>query len=143
MVSYKTNPNKSKVFAYSITLAMLALLVPIASYQEDPNAVSNANSTTGIGKIVRISGIDENSFVPNITYIGTNQALTFINMDGNNGGTAHSVVSAQTGTTSPDGTFESGLIKTGQSFKVSFDEPGIYEYFDSIYPHIRGTIHVI
>jgi len=143
MVSYKTNPNKSKVFAYSITLAMLALLVPIASYQEDPNAVSATSSTTGIGKIVRIAGMDENSFVPNITYIGTNQTLTFINMDGTNGGTAHSIVSAQTGTTLPDGTFGSGLIKTGQSFIVSFDKPGIYEYFDSIYPHIRGTIHVI
>ncbi len=143
MVSNKTNPNKSKVFAYSITLAMLALLVPIASYQEDPNAVSATSSTTGIGKIVRISGMDENSFVPNITYIRTNQTLTFINMDGTNGGIAHSIVSAQTGTTLPDGTFESGLIKTGQSFRVSFDEPGIYEYLDSIYPHIRGIIHVV
>ncbi len=94
-------------------------------------------------KTVRIAGLDEVSFVPNTINITKGDTIVFINVDGTNGGTAHSIVSVQTGTTLPDGTFDSGLIKIGQSFKISFDEPGIYEYIDSIYPSIRGIIHVV
>ena len=107
-------------------------------------ALSEAHATkSSYDKTVRIAGLDEVSFVPNTINITKGDIIVFINVDGANGGTAHSIVSVQTGTTSPDGIFDSGLIKTGQSFRVSFDEPGIYEYIDSIYPHIRGIIHVV
>jgi len=107
-------------------------------------ALSEAHATkNSFDKTVRIAGLDEVSFVPNTINIAKGDTIVFINVDGTNGGAAHSIVSVQTGTTSPDGTFDSGLIKTGQSFKISFDEPGIYEYIDSIYPSIRGIIHVV
>ncbi len=107
-------------------------------------ALSEAYATNNsYEKTVRIAGLDEVSFVPNTINITKGDTIEFINVDGTNGGTAHSIVSVQTGTTLPDGTFDSGLIKIGQSFKISFDEPGIYEYIDSIYPSIRGIIHVV
>ncbi len=107
-------------------------------------ALSEAYATNNsYEKTVRIAGLDEVSFVPNTINITKGDTIVFINVDGTNGGTAHSIVSVQTGTTLPDGTFDSGLIKIGQSFKISFDEPGIYEYIDSIYPSIRGIIHVV
>ncbi len=107
-------------------------------------ALSEAHATeNSFDKTVRIAGLNEVSFVPNTINIAKGDTIVFINVDGTNGGAAHSIVSVQTGTTSPDGTFDSGLIKTGQSFKISFDEPGIYEYIDSIYPSIRGIIHVV
>jgi len=107
-------------------------------------ALSEAYATNNsYEKTVRIAGLDEVSFVPNTINITKGDTIVFINVDGTNGGTAHSIVSVQIGTTLPDGTFDSGLIKIGQSFKISFDEPGIYEYIDSIYPSIRGIIHVV
>ena len=107
-------------------------------------ALSEAYATNNsYEKTVRIAGLDEVSFVPNTINITKGDTIVFINVDGTNGGIAHSIISVQAGTTLPDGTFDSGLIKTGQSFKISFDEPGIYEYIDSIYPSIRGIIHVV
>ncbi len=107
-------------------------------------ALSEAYATNNsYEKTVRITGVDDVSFAPNTINITKGDTIVFINVDGTNGGTAHSIVSVQTGTTLPDGTFDSGLIKTSQSFRVSFDEPGIYEYIDSIYPSIRGIIHVV
>jgi len=105
-------------------------------------ALSEAYATNNsYEKTVRIAGLDEVSFVPNTINITKGDTIVFINVDGTNGGIAHSIISVQAGTTF--GTFDSGLIKTGQSFKISFDEPGIYEYIDSIYPSIRGIIHVV
>ena len=107
-------------------------------------ALSEAYATSNsYEKTVRIAGLDQVSFVSNVINITKGDTIVFINVDGTNGGTAHSIISVQAGTTLPDGTFASGLIKIGQSFRISFDEPGIYEYIDSIYPNTIGVIHVV
>ena len=125
---------KVQVFAYSILLTILVLMTPITSYQEELDTVE---------KTVRIMGTEENLVSPNPIYVRTNDTVTFVNIDGTNGGTDHTIVSVKAGTTEPDGTFDSDLIRTGKNFKITLTEPGIYEYFDSIYPSIRGTIHVV
>ena len=122
--------------------SILVLMVPVASYQEESDTIENTRSTSA-EKIVRIMGTEENSVSPNTIYVRTFDILTFVNLDGTNGGTTHTVISVKTGTTEPDGTFDSGLIRTGENFKTTINEPGIYEYFDPIYPSIRGTIHVV
>jgi plastocyanin len=33
-------------------------------------------------------------------------------------------------------------LDTGESFSFTFDKPGIYRYFCSIHPHMRGTVIV-
>ena len=133
---------KDRVFAYSILLPILVLMTPITSYQEESDTIENTRSTSA-EKIVRIMGTQENPVSPNAIYIRTFDILTFVNLDGANGRTTHTVISVKTGTTEPDGTFDSGLIRTGENFKTTLTEPGIYEYFDPIYPSIRGTIHVV
>ncbi len=133
---------KAQVFVYSILLSIPVLMTPITSYQEESDTIENTRSTSA-EKIVRIMGTEENSVSPNTIYIRTFDILTFVNLDGTNGGTTHTVISVKTGTTEPDGTFDSGLIRTGENFKTTLTEPGIYEYFDPTYPSIRGTIHVV
>ncbi len=133
---------KDRVFAYSILLPILVLMTPITSYQQEPDTIENTKLTP-IEKIIRIMGPEENSVSPNSIYVRTFDIVTFVNLDGANGGTTHTVISVKTGTTEPDGTFDSGLIGTGENFKTTLTEPGIYEYFDPIYPSIRGTIHVV
>jgi len=129
--------NKTKKVGIALVATFLALVISPGVALSEAYATNNSYDKT-----VRITGIDGASFVPNTINITKGDTIVFINVDGTNGGAAHSIVSAQIGTTLPDGTFDSGLIKIGQSFKVSFNEPGIYEYFDSIHPHISGTIHV-
>ncbi len=132
----------ARIFAYSILLTILVLMAPITAYQEESDTIKNSSSTS-IEKTVKIMGTDENSVSPNSIYVRTFDVVTFVNLDGSNGGPYHSIISVKIGTTEPDGTFYSGLIRTGESFKISITEPGIYEYFDPIFPNIRGTIHVV
>ena len=133
---------KDRIFAYSILLTILVLMIPNTSYQEESDSVENTRSTPA-EKTVRIMGSQENSVSPDAVYIRTFDKVTFVNIDGSNGGTAHKVISVKTGTTEPDGIFDSGLIGTGETFQVTLNEPGIYEYFDPTFPSIRGTIHVV
>jgi len=133
---------KDRIFAYSILLTILVLMIPNASYQEEPDTIENTRSTPA-EKTVRIMGSQENSVSPDAVYIRTFDKVTFVNIDGSNGGTTHTVISVNTGTTEPDGTFDSGLIGTGETFQITLNEPGIYEYFDPTFPSIRGTIHVV
>jgi len=132
----------NQLFAYSILLTILIVMTPITSYQEELETIENTESTP-VEKIVRIMGTEENSISPNSIYVRTFDVVTFVNLDGTDGATIHTVVSVKTGTTEADGTFDSGLIRTGENFKTTLTEPGIYEYFDPIYPNIRGTIHVV
>ncbi len=133
---------KAQVFVYSILLSIPVLMTPITSYQEKFDTIENTESTP-IEKTIRIMGTEENSIRSNPIYVRTFDIVTFVNLDGTNGGTTHSVISVKTGTTEPDGTFDSGLIRTGENFKTTLTEPGVYEYFDPIDPSIRGTIHVV
>ena len=132
----------NQISAYSILLTILVLMIPITSYQEELETIENTELTP-VEKIVRIMGTEENSVSPNSIYVRTFDVVTFVNLDGSNGGTTHNIISVKIGTTEPDGTFYSGSIRTGENFKITLTEPGIYEFFDPIYPNIRGTIHVV
>ena len=133
---------KAQVFVYSMLLSIPVLMTPVTSYQEEFDTIENTEPTP-IEKTVRIMGTEKNPIRSNPIYVRTFDIVTFVNLDGANGGTTHSVISVKTGTTEPDGTFDSGLIRAGENFKTTLTEPGIYEYFDPTYPSIRGTIHVV
>lgn len=42
----------------------------------------------------------------------------------------------------PNGIFDSGLIKTGETFSVKFEESGKYDYFCMIHPWAKASITV-
>jgi len=42
-----------------------------------------------------------------------------------------------------EGTFQSGLLLPGQSFSLTFTEPGVYPYTCAIHPGMTGTITVL
>lgn len=44
--------------------------------------------------------------------------------------------------TSKDDVWNSGGIRSGDSFEFTFDEPGVYEYFCSIHTQMTGTLTV-
>jgi len=44
--------------------------------------------------------------------------------------------------TATDGTFDSGILDPGASFKYTFDKPGTYDFACLIHPKMKGTITV-
>ncbi len=86
---------------------------------------------------VNIVGLESPFFIPNTINIKTGTTLTFVNTDGN----MHTVTSVKSGSTEPDGIFDSGLLNAGKTFATTFDKAGTYEYFCSIHTNMRGTVN--
>lgn len=77
---------------------------------------------------VRSSG---NTFTPETVLARTGDTITWTNNDS----IPHTVDST-------DGTFSSGYIMKGQSFKYTFTEAGTYEYYCTLHPWMGGTVQV-
>ena len=99
-------------------------------------------SISSVVKTVKIVGLDDVSFAPNMINITKGDTISFLNVDGSDGGTDHTVTSVKMATMEPDGVFDSGSLEVGKTFKVTFQKPGVYEYIDSLYPTISGRINV-
>jgi len=59
----------------------------------------------------------------------------------NNDGVAHTVTSGDP-SAGPSGTFDSGLIKPGQTFKYSFNSANATSYFCTVHPWMTGKVTV-
>ncbi len=44
--------------------------------------------------------------------------------------------------TGDGGSFQSGTLRTDESFSYTFDQPGTYEYFCEFHPNMNGTVNV-
>lgn len=95
-------------------------------------------STSVAPNTVNIVGLEAPFFTPNTLNVKAGTTVTFVNTDGN----SHTVTSVKSGTTDPDGIFDSGIIKVGKTFTFTFSKPGTYQYICTIHTHMRGTIIV-
>ena len=85
------------------------------------------------------------AFKPGDLTVDTGTTVTWKQTDAG----AHTVTSGTVAqgaagvTEEPDGTFDSGEITQGDTFELTFDEPGTYPYFCTIHPAtMRGEITV-
>jgi len=114
-------------------LAILAIIVVANSI--------NASAETQITITVYASSLNcvdnETCYSPSelTTLVGNN--VTWLN----DSGVIHTVTSGspQEG---PDGTFDSGIIMSGDTFSHSFTQVGNYQYFCTIHPWMTGTVIV-
>jgi len=138
---------KNKV-VIAFTAIVLGLIVSPAIAASETEAMRTSvesveNSSKSITvKTVMIIGHEEPKFVPQIVHLKNNDSIRFINQDGQEGGLAHDVVSVDGKTGVPDGNFEGFLPNVGDIYTVKFSESGTYQYIDTIYPNMRGTIVV-
>lgn len=116
--------------------ASTRFVLQVADSSSSSGAVS-ALSAPG-PNTVNIVGIESPFFTPNSINVKTGTTLSFDNVDGN----LHTVTSVKSGTTEPDGRFDSGLMKAGDTFSVKLDKPGTYEYFCAIHVGMKGTVNV-
>jgi len=92
-------------------------------------------------KTVMIVGHEDPQFVPPIIHLKIGDSIRYINLDGQDGGLAHSIVSVDENGIS-NGNFKGYLPNVSDTFTVKFSESGTYYYIDSTYPTMHGTIVV-
>jgi plastocyanin len=84
-------------------------------------------------KVVSIVGNSgSNSYNPNPIEIKVGDTVTWINDDS----------SAHTVTSSNDSTFDSDIMRRGETFSFTFDNVGEYPYFCTLHPSMVGTVIV-
>jgi plastocyanin len=79
----------------------------------------------------RSVGIGDNFFDPRDAAIEPRTTITWTN----NGALPHTV-------TADDRSFDSGILKPGDSYTVAFDGRGTVTYFCAIHPEMRGSVTV-
>jgi len=53
------------------------------------------------------------------------------------------MISAGTPDTGSNGLFDNPVLNSGDYFSITFDSPGVYEYFDTLHPWVKGMVTVI
>jgi len=75
-------------------------------------------------------------FIPSVVEINAGESITWQNQDA----AFHSVTSGTYD--NPDGLFDSGHLDPYQSFTLTFDNTGVYDYFCTLHPWMNGQIQV-
>jgi len=79
-----------------------------------------------------------NCYYPNPINVIPADTVTWINNDQ----LAHTITSGKVSDNNPGDMFDSGLIKSGQSFQFTFKTVGTYDYFCTVHPWMTGQIVV-
>jgi plastocyanin len=123
-----------KSFGGLLTAATLVIVIGAAAF----GALSTHQSLNDATTILIVSGASSPTnptghFSPNtITVeIGVNNTIVWINEDYS----IHTI-------TSNSGTFDSGLMNSGDKWSYTFFSPGVYAYHCAIHPYMTGTVIV-
>ena len=115
------------LFGMAIMVLIAALVLPI--YAETIQIPTDAFNP-------ECKKTDE-CFIPYSTEISKGSNVTWINDDS----VAHTITSGSA-RNGPDGTFDSGQIKPGETFSHVFKVTGTFGYFCTVYPWMSGVITV-
>jgi plastocyanin len=103
---------------------------------EQSSQQRSSPSTTEDGMVVSIVGnSDSNSYNPNPIEIKVGDTVTWINDDSS----PHTVTSSSNDNSS---TFDSNVLRRGETFSFTFDKEGQYSYFCTLHPSMVGTVVV-
>jgi len=76
-------------------------------------------------------------FIPSMVEINVGDTVSWSNDD-----TAAHTVTSGTPQDGPDGVFDSSLFMVGNTFDVTFDSAGSYDYFCMVHPWMAGKVTV-
>ena len=80
--------------------------------------------------------MNDNCYVPSLIVIEKGKQVTWVNEDS----AFHSVTSGFYD--APDDLFDSGHLDPFESYTVTFDEAGTYDYFCTLHPWMKGQVIV-
>ncbi len=79
---------------------------------------------------------DDRCYIPSLIIIGKGNQVTWVNEDS----AFHSVTSGFYD--EPDDLFDSGHLDPFESYTLTFDKAGIYDYFCTLHPWMKGQVIV-
>lgn len=101
---------------------------------QESSSSSSSLAITEEGKVVSIvANSGSNSYNPNAIEVRVGDTVTWINDDSS----PHTVTSS-----SDDSTFDSDVLRKGETFSFTFDKEGEYPYFCTLHPSMVGTVIV-
>jgi len=109
-------------------------VVTIVPNALDKAKIQNSNQTAEMA--------GSTPFDPDPLPIAVGETVTWINKDNVPHTVTSGTIDPLSGGVRPDGKFDSGHIKTNESFSYTFDTKGIFSYFDTLNPQMVGQIHV-
>ena len=114
--------------AIRVALLVSAMMLAVAACSGSSSSGSTAAPATGGGPSVSIAGF---AFAPATITVPVGASITWTNSDS----AGHTV-------TADDGSFKSGTLTTGATFKQTFAAAGTYTYHCSIHASMVGTVTV-
>jgi amicyanin len=103
-------------------VALLTLLSPLMA------AGTALAAATDLSSQVSVAGF---AFNPDTVEVSPGQTVRWVNND-----------AAPHTTTSREGRWDSGTLQTGQTYRLTFNSPGTYEYICTIHPSMSGKVVV-
>jgi nitrite reductase (NO-forming) len=91
---------------------------------------------TGVSIVSGSSSLTTDAYSPNPVQVSTGATVTWTNDDSQ----PHTATSGEN--TTPDGTFDSGVMAPAATFEHTFTEAGEYPYFCILHPNMVGTVSV-
>jgi plastocyanin len=116
--------------------ALLAALAVSAFGCGGDDGGETSGATTAAPAVARGAGAADIvgfEFVPAKTTIAAGGSVTWRNSD----------AAPHTATADDREAFDTGTLRTGQSKRIVFDEPGSYRYYCLFHPFMKGTVLVV
>ena len=135
---------KKKIIAIFPVIVLVLIFTAFFISNENPNKEESESQITQVKADVimptKVSrpGCEQtnNCYIPSTIVIKEGQLATWVNEDA----AFHSVTSGFYGT--PTGLFDSGYLDPYQSFSFTFDESGVYDYYCTLHPWMKGQVIV-
>ncbi len=131
------------IASVTISVMMFALIfslqeTKISQIEESQNQIENHDVDIFMPTKSSRPGCEETNlcYIPSIVEINVGESITWQNQDA----AFHSVTSGTYD--NPDGLFDSGHLDPYQSFTLTFDNTGEYDYFCTLHPWMNGQVQV-
>ncbi len=131
-----TPPQRSLDRALAVLGAALVLASGVVLVVYGAEGEGGAKAPVAAATSVDEVPIADFKYVPAAISVATGTTITWTNRDS----APHTATSGAS--PSPDGLFDTGILKKGQSKKIKLSKPGTFEYYCELHAFMKGTVTV-
>ena len=124
----------SIVIGGAIIVSQVLANGPNIDFDDDKSPQQEPPSIEGV-KVSIVDNSGSNSYDPSPIEVKAGDTVTWVNDDSSR----HTVTS---GNGTPDGTFDSNMLRQDETFSFVFDREGEFPYYCTLHPNMKGTVVV-
>ena len=122
--------------ALAVLGAALVIATPVVLVAYGTQSEGGAKPAAATAKSVDAVDIADFKFVPAAISVAAGTSVTWTNSDS----APHTATSGSS--PSPDGLFDTGILKKGKSSKIKLTKTGSFEYYCELHAFMKGTVTV-